>query len=103
MPINGFFLLGISRENVRPYNDDMHVSYFLYFFSAPQVAVTILRSVTEFAPEPQRLDRYRNELAASMLGIPATKMNEDGLLLLQKLVAIAPHPDSDIVFMPQQR
>jgi hypothetical protein len=74
-----------------------------FIFLAPQVAVTILTSVTKFAPEPQRLDRYRNELAASMLGIPATKINEDGLLVLQKLVAIAPHLDSAIVFLPQQR
>jgi len=70
---------------------------------APQTALAIITSVTEFAPEPPRLDRYRNELAAEILGIPAAKADKEGLRLLQKLAATAPDPDSAVVFLPQQR
>jgi hypothetical protein len=65
--------------------------------------MAIAYSVTQFAPEPPRLDRYRNELAASILGIPATRAGTEGLLILQKLLAVAPKSDSDAVFLPQQR
>jgi E3 ubiquitin-protein ligase listerin len=65
--------------------------------------MAIVTSVTEFAPEPPRLDRYRNELASSMLGIPASKADTEGLLLLQRLAATAPDPDSAAVFLTQQR
>src|SRR4051794_3654294 len=65
--------------------------------------MAIIASVVEFAPEPLRLDRYRNELAASLLGFPASKANTDGLLVLRRLAATAPDPDSDVIFLPQQR
>ena len=65
--------------------------------------MVIASSITEFAPEPPRLDRYRNELAANLLGIPASKANTEGLLSLRKLAATAPNPDSDVIFLPQQR
>jgi hypothetical protein len=65
--------------------------------------MAIVTSVTEFAPAPPRLDRYRNELAANVLGIPAAKADTEGLLLLQKLAGTAPDPGSAIVFLPQQR
>lgn len=42
-------------------------------------------------------------MAAGILGIPASKANSDGLLLLRRLAAIAPDPDSDVVFLPQPR
>ncbi|KAF8624962.1 hypothetical protein AX15_005604 [Amanita polypyramis BW_CC] len=71
--------------------------------NAPQISMTITSAIIECAPEPQRLDRYRNELAASLLGIPAHRANTDGLLALRKLAAAAPDPDSTIVFLPQQR
>ena len=53
--------------------------------------------------EPTRLERFRNELAAGTLGIPASKANTEGLWLLRNLAASAPDPESDIVFLPQQR
>ena len=53
--------------------------------------------------EPPHLDRYRNELAAGVLGITASKANTNGLLLLRRLAATAPDPDSDVVFLPQPR
>jgi hypothetical protein len=71
--------------------------------AAPQTSIAIVSSITLFAPEPPRLDRYRNELAAGLLGIPATKANTEGLLSLQKLVATAPDPLSDVVFLSQPR
>lgn len=65
--------------------------------------MSIIRAVTDVALEPPRLDRFRNELAASFLGIPASKANTDGLLVLQKLMACAPPSDSEAVFLPQPR
>ncbi|TDL24483.1 hypothetical protein BD410DRAFT_785971 [Rickenella mellea] len=70
---------------------------------APQTSMAITLAVTEYAPEPPRLDRYRNELAAEILGIPPSKANSTGLLLLRKLAATAPDPDSDVVYLPQLR
>lgn len=65
--------------------------------------MAIVSSIAEFAPEPARLDRYRNELAAGLLGIRPTKVNTEGLLSLRKLAASAPDPNSEVVFLPQMR
>ncbi|KAG6844999.1 hypothetical protein H0H87_001771 [Tephrocybe sp. NHM501043] len=70
---------------------------------APETSMAITWAVTNFSPEPPRLDRYRNELAASVLGITPAKANVEGLLTLRKLCASAPNPDSDVVFLPQPR
>ncbi|KAI0336704.1 hypothetical protein GY45DRAFT_1377084 [Cubamyces sp. BRFM 1775] len=70
---------------------------------APHTALAIVFSVTRYAPEPPRLDRFRNELAAGTLGIPASKANSEGLWILRNLAAAAPDPDSDVVFLPQPR
>ncbi|KAG6811117.1 hypothetical protein H0H92_008917 [Tricholoma furcatifolium] len=71
--------------------------------TSPETTMAIVFAISNFAPEPTRLDRYRNELAASLLGIPPTKANVEGLLALRKLSASAPNPDSDVVFLPQPR
>jgi hypothetical protein len=71
--------------------------------SAPQTTITILASITSYAPEPPKLDRYRNELAASLLGVRPNAVPTTGLTTLRLLVAAAPDPDSDVVFLPQQR
>ncbi|RDB18704.1 E3 ubiquitin-protein ligase listerin [Hypsizygus marmoreus] len=71
--------------------------------TAPQTSMAIVFTVANYAPEPPRLDRYRNELAAGLLGIPPLKANTEGLLTLRKLAVSAPNPDSDIVFLPQPR
>lgn len=71
--------------------------------TAPETSMAIVRAVTEVAPEPPRLDRYRNELAASLLGVPPAKANTEGLISLRKLAASAPPMDSDVVYLPQQR
>ncbi|KAG1729725.1 hypothetical protein EDB19DRAFT_1641737 [Suillus lakei] len=71
--------------------------------TAPQTTVAILASITEFAPEPLRMDRYRNEIASDVLGVPASRANTTGVVLLRRLVATAPDSESDVVFLPQQR
>lgn len=70
---------------------------------APQTTVAILASITEFAPEPSRMDRYRNEIASDILGVPASRANTTGVVLLRRLTATAPDSESDVVFLPQQR
>jgi len=70
---------------------------------APQTTLAILSSITEFAPEPLRMDRYRNEIASEILGVPASKANTAGVILLRRLAATAPDSESDIAFLPQQR
>lgn len=71
--------------------------------TAPQTTVAILASITEFAPEPSRMDRYRNEIASDILGVPASRANTTGVVLLRRLAATAPDSESDVVFLPQQR
>ncbi|TCD68845.1 hypothetical protein EIP91_009559 [Steccherinum ochraceum] len=70
---------------------------------APYAALALVYSVTKFCPESPRLDRYRNELAAGLFGVPASKANTNGLWLLRRLVAVAPDPESDIIFLPTPR
>ncbi|KZV76793.1 hypothetical protein PENSPDRAFT_645898 [Peniophora sp. CONT] len=70
---------------------------------SPMTALAIVHAVARAGAEPPRLDRYRNELAAGMLGVPASKANTDGVLLLRRLAASAPAPDSDVAFLPQAR
>jgi len=64
------------------------------------VLISVLSSV---GAEPPRLDRYRNELAASLLGIKPRNANTDGLMTLRKLAASAPSPNSDVAFLPSLR
>ncbi|KAG1779464.1 hypothetical protein EV702DRAFT_1178536 [Suillus placidus] len=71
--------------------------------TAPQTTVAILASITEFAPEPLRMDRYRNEIASDIFGVPASRANTTGVVLLRRLAATAPDSESDVVFLPQQR
>lgn len=70
---------------------------------APQTTLAILASIAEFAPEPLRMDRYRNEIASDILGVPAKKANTEGSVLLRRLAATAPDSDSDVVFLSQHR
>ncbi|EKM56485.1 uncharacterized protein PHACADRAFT_92839 [Phanerochaete carnosa HHB-10118-sp] len=70
---------------------------------APRASLAIVYAVTQYAPEPPRLDRLRNELAAGLLGVSVSKVNTEGLWLLRRLAAIAPDPESDIVYLPTNR
>ncbi|KAF8268005.1 hypothetical protein EI94DRAFT_1728947 [Lactarius quietus] len=71
--------------------------------NAPALSLAIVICITQLGSEPARLDRYRNELAAGILGIPASRANTEGLLLLRRLAATAPDPESEVVFLPQTR
>lgn len=70
---------------------------------APQTSMTLIAAITETGAEPMRLDRYRNEQAAELLGIRPSKINTAGLLTLRRLAASAPDLESDVVFLPQYR
>ncbi|KAJ7056206.1 hypothetical protein C8F01DRAFT_377750 [Mycena amicta] len=70
---------------------------------APETCITVVSAVSSSTLEPPRLERYRNELAADLLGIPPRKANTQGLLTLRKLAASAPDAESDVTFLPQQR
>ncbi|KAF8531403.1 hypothetical protein JB92DRAFT_2851839 [Gautieria morchelliformis] len=70
---------------------------------ALQTSLAISLAVIEVAPEPSRLDRYRNELASKLSGIPPSMANTTGFRILRCLSAVAPDPESDVIFLPQQR
>ncbi|KAJ2933069.1 hypothetical protein H1R20_g4020, partial [Candolleomyces eurysporus] len=63
--------------------------------SAPLVSSTILATITSFGLDSPRLDRARNEFAASLLGLPLHKANSEGLELLRSLGACVPPEDAD--------
>jgi hypothetical protein len=65
--------------------------------------MTIIAAITETKAEPNRLDRYRNEQAAELLGIRPSKVNTVGLLTLRRLAASVPDLESDVVFLQQNR
>ena len=65
--------------------------------------MTIIAAITTTGAEPPKLDRYRNEIAASLLGIKPHKANTEGLLALRRLDASAPDPDGDVVFLTSPR
>ena len=65
--------------------------------------MSIIAAITTTGAEPPKLDRYRNEIAASLLGIKPHKANTEGLLALRKLAASAPDPDGDVVFLTSPR
>jgi E3 ubiquitin-protein ligase listerin len=86
--------------------------YFLYvacalqcltIYTALQTSLAILRTVASFSLDSQRADRYRNELASRISGVPPSRAKTEGLRLLRKLTVAAPPSDSDTVFLPQQR
>ena len=70
---------------------------------APQTSMTIIAVITATGAEPSTLDRYRNEIAASLLGIKPHRANTEGLLALRKLAASAPDPDGDLAFLTSPR
>jgi hypothetical protein len=66
-------------------------------------APAIIRAVAQTNLQSPRLDRIRNELASRLPTVPSSKVNSEGLKLLEILNASAPPPDSNVVFLPQQR
>ncbi|EIN09055.1 hypothetical protein PUNSTDRAFT_102600 [Punctularia strigosozonata HHB-11173 SS5] len=70
---------------------------------APESSLAILFAVAQSGLEPTRLDRYRNELAAELTGVPPSKAATTGLKYLRRLHMTIPNPDSDVAFLPQPR
>ncbi|KAJ3992694.1 hypothetical protein F5050DRAFT_1579091 [Lentinula boryana] len=80
--------------------------------SAPMTGITIMSTLVANLPSSSsttsysfsRLDRYRNELASSLLGVPSSRAASDGLRILLTLVlGTAPDVESEAVFLPVQR
>ncbi|KAG8915687.1 hypothetical protein FRC00_001212 [Tulasnella sp. 408] len=70
---------------------------------APQASLSITLTIAQAGAECKRLDRLRNELASNLSGIPPHRASTEGLRLLRHLVASAPLPDSEGVYLPSQR
>ncbi|KAG8943606.1 listerin E3 ubiquitin protein ligase 1 [Tulasnella sp. 424] len=70
---------------------------------ASQTSLSITLIIAQAGVECTRLDRLRNELASTLSGIPPQRASTDGLRLLRHLVASAPLPDSEGVYLPPQR
>ncbi|KAJ3719553.1 hypothetical protein DFJ43DRAFT_1005337 [Lentinula guzmanii] len=79
---------------------------------APLTGITIMSTLVANLPSSSsttsssflRLDRYRNELASSLLGVPSSRAASDGLRILLTLVlGTAPDVESEAVFLPVQR
>ena len=65
--------------------------------------MTIMSVISASGAEPPKLDRYRNELAAALLGVKPHRANTEGLLTLRKLAACAPDPKGAVEFLPTPR
>ncbi|KAJ3932590.1 MAG: hypothetical protein NXY57DRAFT_1072227 [Lentinula lateritia] len=83
---------------------------------APLTGVTIMSTLVANLPSSSssptlaasfsfpRLERYRNELASSLLGVSPSRANSDGLRILLRLVlGTAPDVESEAEFLPVQR
>lgn len=53
--------------------------------------------------ETQALDRYRNQIASDITGIPPRRADSEGVILLRHLLALAPQPESEVAFLPPTR
>ncbi|KAG8853750.1 hypothetical protein FRB96_008004 [Tulasnella sp. 330] len=71
--------------------------------TAPQTSISIILVVCRLGIQSPRLDRYRNELASHLSGVPSSKANHSGLRLLRQFIATTPQSDSDVELLPQQR
>ncbi|EJT96726.1 hypothetical protein DACRYDRAFT_119937 [Dacryopinax primogenitus] len=69
----------------------------------PTVAMSIILAIKDPLAESPRLNRYHNELASRLSGVPPSRADSHGLPLLRLLIASAPSPDSLSPFIPQQR
>lgn len=71
--------------------------------SAPQTSLSIVLVICRLGMQSPRLDRYRNELASHLSGVPPSKANHSGLRLLRQFIAATPLSESDVEILPQQR
>lgn len=70
---------------------------------AAQTSLSIISAVVQNGLETQSLDRHRNKIASDITGVPPGRASDEGVLLLRHLLALAPQPESDVVFLPPTR
>ncbi|GAA6012470.1 hypothetical protein JCM10207_007100 [Rhodosporidiobolus poonsookiae] len=70
---------------------------------APDLACAILHAIKPVLLETPRFERYQNELAASLAGVPPPQIEVKGVPVLRQLLAAAPPLDAPVIFLPQQR
>lgn len=68
-----------------------------------ELACAILSSIKSILFETPRFERYQNELASTLAGIPSSAASERGVRVLRVLLSTAPPLDAPIIFLPQQR
>src|ERR1700759_3996450 len=67
----------------------------IQYLTAPETFMAIISALVQCVPQTQRLDRYRNQLAASLMDVPGSRVNTEGLLVLRKLASTSPSPETD--------
>lgn len=67
------------------------------------LACAVIYAIKPFLLESPRFERYQNELASMVAGVPPSAAGSKGLPLLRALIATAPPIDAPIIFLPQQR
>lgn len=72
-------------------------------FSGSELACAIIISIKPLLFETPRFERYQNELASTLAGVPSSAASGKGLHLLRVLLATSPPLDEPIIFLPQQR
>ncbi|SCV69490.1 BQ2448_2510 [Microbotryum intermedium] len=70
---------------------------------AQNLGETIIYSIKDSLIESPRFERYQNELAANLAGVPPSAASGKGLAVLRVLLATAPPADAPVIFLPQQR
>jgi hypothetical protein len=76
---------------------------FLTVSLAAQTSLSIHSALVQNGLETHALDRYRNEIASDITGVSPRRANNEGVLLLRHLLALAPHPESEVAFLPPTR
>lgn len=75
----------------------------LFFNPGSPLAASIVYAIKSVLMETPRFERYQNELASMVAGVPSSAASSKGLRLLRVLLATAPSPDAPVIFLPQQR
>lgn len=71
--------------------------------TAADLGCAVILAVKPLLLETPRYERYQNELASQLAGVPSSAASTKGLPLLRLLLATAPPLDAPIIFLPQQR
>lgn len=65
--------------------------------------MSVISALVHNGLETPSLDRYRNEIASAITGIPPRRANGEGAPLLRHLLALVPQTESDVAFLPPTR